>query len=215
VSDYQSDFTNEILAQAISLKNEDKTEDAKQLLEAIVVAEPENVTAQRLIVELALESEELETAQDILSKAIPIAEEIGNSKELIRLNFFNAILAARQGDVNLSQSLIEQVESKAKATNDWLYLAYASEFRGVLYQHTQAFEQAEASFQQALDYHQVLQCPLGRSKGFMYLSELAQAQGDTDVAKAHAQQSLTITKQRQLKSYEPEVEAWLKKLNAL
>jgi DNA-binding winged helix-turn-helix (wHTH) protein/tetratricopeptide (TPR) repeat protein len=210
--DYQSAFSNEILAEAIELKHQGNKSGARQLLEAIVVTEPENLTAQRLLVEIALDNQDNQTVEAILSQAIPKAKEEQNTKELIRLQFFAAIHAVREGNLTLSQQMIEQVESNAESINDWLYLAYASEFKGAVNQKMERFDLAQESFNQALEYHQVLQCPLGRSKGFMFLSELAHAQGDVEAAKEHAEQSLAITKQRDLVSYKPEVEAWIEKL---
>jgi transcriptional activator of cad operon len=211
-SGYESAFANEILAEAIALKYQGNKEGAMQLLKAMLVTEPNNLTAQRLVVEIALDNEDSETVDKVLSNAIPMAIQMENHKELIRLQFFAAIQAVRQGDVALSQQLIAQVQTRAEAINDWLYLAYASEFTGVLYQNLKKFEQAETSFNQALEYHDVLQCPLGRSKGFMFLSELAEVQGDVEAAKVHVEHALVITQQRGLKSYLPEVEDRLYKL---
>jgi DNA-binding winged helix-turn-helix (wHTH) protein/tetratricopeptide (TPR) repeat protein len=212
-ADYHSAFANEILAEAIELKHQGDHLGARQLLEAMIVTEPENLTAKRLLVELALDNRDSATAELILSEAIPEAIAAKNKKELVRLQFFAAIHIVRAGDIEKSQQMIKLVESNAQSINDWLYLAYASEFKGVLNQQMKNFDLAQESFNQALEYHQVLQCPLGRSKGFMFLSGLAHAQGDANAAKEHAQQSLVITEQRELTSYKPEVEAWLDKLN--
>ncbi|MBO1255819.1 winged helix-turn-helix domain-containing protein [Alteromonas sp. 5E99-2] len=212
--DYPSAFANEILAEAIELKHQGNKVGANKLLEAVLITEANNLTAQRLLVELALDNLDGKTVNTILSRAIPMALADGNKKELIRLQFFGAIQALRDGNVALGKQRIEQVQVSAKELNDWLYLAYASEFNGVLSQNLKQFDEAEVSFNQALDYHQVLQCPLGRSKGFMFLSELANAKGDFNGAKELARHSLDITEQRSLHSYKPRVKAWLNKLES-
>ena len=211
-TDYHSDFANEMLAEAIRLSNSDDHSGAEKLLEAIMVTEPENLTAQRLLVEIALQSKNVAMTDRLVAKAIPLAITKNNTKELIRLRFFAAIHAAQQGNILLAQQLISVMEADAKLINDWLYLAYAAEFTGSLNQKLTKFTLARAHFEQAILYHQVLRCPLGHSNGLMYLSALAHAQGDLNTAEDNAKKSLVIIKQHELLSLQPKVEMWLKNL---
>lgn len=209
---YLSAFANQMLAEAIQMRNSGKNLGARQLLEAITVTEPDNLTASRLLVEVALENKDRAAVEEILSNAIPKAIATKNIKELIRLRFFAAMNAAQNGDFDQSQKFIDDVNTDAKLINDWLYLAYASEFTGSLNQHLAKFDLAQANFEQAIEYHKVLQCPLGRSNGLMHLSVLAHAQGDLKVAEYNAKQALAIINERELLSIKPAVKSWIHRI---
>jgi transcriptional activator of cad operon len=167
---YLSAFANQMLAEAIQMRNSGNKIGERQLLEAIIATEPDNLTASRLLVEVALENKDRAAVEEILANTIPKAITTQNIKELIRLRFFAAVNAAQKGDLEQSQIFIDEVNVDAKRINDWLYLAYTSEFTGLLNQHLAKFDLAQANFEQAIEYHKVLQCPLGRSNGLMHLS---------------------------------------------
>ncbi len=211
---YQSAFANEMLAEAIQMKDKGDSLGSKELLEAITVTDPGNLTAKRLLLELAIQSVDTVAADSILADAIPRALDAGNTKELIRLRFFSAMNAVHKGDVELGQKLIEDVKVQAESIKDWLYLAYAYEFTGLLNQRLANYELAQQSFETAIGYHQVLQCPLGQSNGLMHLSVLAHVQGDLDVAKYNAKRSLDIIEKRELLTKKPGVESWIKQIEA-
>jgi hypothetical protein len=77
-----------------------------------------------------------------------------------------------------------------------LFLAYIAEMRGRIHQSQQEFSATLTQCEEAMKYHQVLQCPLGQSNVLLDLSTLSFEQGDLETALLYANQSLTLIEQR-------------------
>lgn len=213
---YTNLLANELLVSAIEHKQLGENDQAISLMEAVVTTEPTNILALRLLGQTLIENNrELLRAEQLLGQGIKLAQSASDKRELVRLYFWQSVGLLQQGNITDAVLRLEKVDQIAHAINDWLYLAYAQEVKGRVFQYERDFDSANTAFTKAMNYHEVLQCPLGYSNGLMNLSELAYSQNQIDIAKAYASDALDVVERRELNLKKPHVKAWLEKLQAL
>lgn len=212
--EYYSAFSNEMLANALESIQNGNNERAITLLEAAISTEPDNVAAKRILIRLMVETHEHLKAQALLVAAMKQAKATNNTKEMVRLLFWQAGNLAQQGKMEAALSNFQAAELAANTIKDWLFLAYIAEMRGRIHQSKQAFSAAHTQYEEAIKYHQVLQCPLGQSNVLLDLSRLSFEQGDLNAALLYANQSLTLIEQRQLVKLKPQAQQWLQTLTS-
>ncbi|NMP31744.1 tetratricopeptide repeat protein [Thalassotalea sp. M1531] len=203
---YQSDFTDEMLGVAIDLRLEGKFEQATPLLTSIVESNPNNLTAQRLLIETYLAINNTEKAKEHLLQAMPIANELDNDNELIRLKYFNGIYLFITGQYLLANQSVEEGLAIARANNDWLFQAHLTELKATFAMRTEKLALAEKLFHEARGYHQILKCPLGETQSWIFLSELAALQEEPEKQIIALDNAFDIAIQRNLTNKLSEIE---------
>lgn len=210
---YTSDFANELVANAVTAKHSNRIAQSEQFINAAIAADPDNLTAHRLLAALLVEQKQFDRADDVLTRALRQSQDsAGAQKERVRLLFWSSMNHLQQGDVATGTARLEQTRALAKEINDWLYLAYVEEINGLLAQSQQRFNDAEAHFQSALNYHEVLQCPYGQSSGLLNLSKLAFETGQHQQAQKLAEQTIALSSKRQLDSIHAEAVTWQQRI---
>lgn len=209
---YQSAFANEMLANALESIQNEQSDTAVSLLEAAISTQPSNIAAKRILIELLLERQQTNEAQLLLNEAIKQATQLVNTKELVRLFFWQGASYAQLGELEEALANFSLAEDYAKSIKDWLFLAYIAELRGRIYQSQQAYSHAEEQFAEALNFHKVLQCPFGQSNILLQQSELSLAQSDIQSARRLANRSVALIEQRQLDGLKTSAQEWLQRL---
>ncbi|MEQ3515239.1 winged helix-turn-helix domain-containing protein [Pseudoalteromonas sp. BZB3] len=179
-NNYHADFNHEMLGVAIDLKLEDNHLAAKPLLESIIAHDPENLTAQRLLINTLFELKDYSAVKKHLMLAIPLAQKLNDKNELSRLHYLNAIHAIIEGDEELAKSRVEQALKVAQSNNDWLFMAYSKDLLARIAQHQGEYELAKTYYLEAKKHHQVLRCPVGESSIWASLALLAKKQNKLD-----------------------------------
>jgi DNA-binding winged helix-turn-helix (wHTH) protein/tetratricopeptide (TPR) repeat protein len=206
---YQSAFSNELLANALEFIQAGQGDAAVTLLEASISTEPSNITAKRILIKLLVEKSAYLKAQSLLDEALKQATDTDDSNELVRLLFWQGAAFAQQGDVELALAYFNKAEHEADNIKDWLFLAHIAEIRGRIHQSKQEYPEADARYSEALRYYQILQCPYGQSNVMLDQSTMSFQQGDQKGALQLANQSLLLIEQRQLESLKPQAQEWL------
>ncbi len=213
VPDSHSEFSNELIASALQAKHSDKLGESIQLLEAATLTDPSNLVAHRLLAQFLIEEHQFEDAENVLNTALAqIAAVDDSEREYVRLLFFLSLLKLHQGDLPAGVKTLDLASKFATRINEWLYLAYIEELQGNLALSQGHFSAADASFRRAMDYHAVLKCPLGKSKGLLNLSKSAFHAKEQHKSLVLAEAAMLLTRQRQLTEFSKTVEAWLHKL---
>ncbi|MFW8591314.1 winged helix-turn-helix domain-containing protein [Glaciecola sp. 2405UD65-10] len=212
-TDYHSDFANELIANALEAKRDNKHEFASQLLQSAIISEPHNLTAQRLLLQIVIEQGDIENSS-LLSNSLlqQISTYETPHREHIRILFWSAVNLIIQKKFEAAEPLLEEVDALSSTLNDWLYLAYLAELRGQIAQFHQEFENAEALYTEAINFHKVLHCPFGESNGLLNLSMLEKERGNTQKAEIHINKALTLIRKRQLSELEVRAVSWQKQL---
>ena len=211
--DYRSSFTHRLIAEALEAKSAGNRTTALEMLEAARANAPENLVALRLLTQLLVESgTDHNKVAALAHPALQLAQQQQDTIAQIRLGFWLAVSESLNGQLTQGEQRFLTVENLARSVNDWLYLAYVEELRGKLQQQQQHFGNAQAHFQQAMQYHQILHCPLGQSNTLMHLSRLANVQQRPAQALENAEQALALIQSRKLSGKLPQAQQWLKQL---
>ncbi|MFD2165631.1 winged helix-turn-helix domain-containing protein [Thalassotalea euphylliae] len=211
-SQYHADFNNEMLGVAIDLKLENKDQQAIALLKSIVDSDANNLTAHRLLVESYLKTGSIEDAKYQLNAALPVAREQADNQELTRLLYFQSIYSIMNGTPELAAQTIAEGLGLAQESKDWLFLAYLTELQATIAMHTDDFLNAEKLIEEAKGYHQVLKCPLGETQSWIFLSELAKRQNDTEKQSLALKKAMDIATKRHLTIKIDEIESLINSL---
>lgn len=206
---YHNDFTNELVAQAmeqLQLKNYDKS---ATLLKAVMVTEPDNLTAYKLLSQVLNYTGKYEEAESISDKGVQLAVANKNKLDEVRIMFWNAISIIQQGRHEQALKILERAKAKAKAVNDLLYVANISGVAGRVYAKLNKRNLAQQELEEALSYHDAIQCPFGRSNTLIDLGELAYQANQLEQAEALFNQALTLSKSRHLNETTVLAENWL------
>lgn len=206
---YQNDFTNELVAQAmeqLQLKNYDES---ATLLKAVMVTEPDNLTAYKLLSQVLNYTGQYEEAESISNRGIQLAVASNSRLQEVRIMFWNAISIIQQGRHEQALKILEKTKAKAKEVNDLLYVANISGVAGRVYGKLNELTLAEQELEQALSYHDAIQCPFGRSNTLIDLGELAYKSNQLEKAKNLFNQALTLSKSRHLNETTVLAENWL------
>lgn len=196
--DFHADFNNELLGRAIEFRLERKFEAAQSLLQSLVLNEPENITARRILANNLLILGQSEDAEQQLNLAIPIAKQKKDHHELARLLFDKAYYYKRKGELKQANAIANEVLEVSKQNRDWLYMAYSKTLLAQLAMQENNFAVAEALFVEAKEHHQVLRCPVGESISWINLALLAKTQNQSVKFDQAISQAKTIAQNREL-----------------
>lgn len=196
--DYQSDFSNAMLASAVDKLQAGDYPQAIILLRAALVNEPTNLTAQRLLAQMFNYTEQYQQAYDVAATAIPMAARAKQPKEQARLLFWQALSLVQRANFSEGLKLLQEARSLAAEASDWLYLGNIAKVTGRIYQAQQEFTLAQAQYQDALSYHQAIQCPFGQAESLLDLGELAYQQQQLEEAVDKFKASLNMSRNRNL-----------------
>ena len=196
----QSDFNNELLGEAIEQRLKGNYELAKPLLESIVVSNPENLTAQRLLAGNLFRLKQHEQAFERIEMVLPVAKTLNDQEELTRLLYLKALFQYATFDDKSAEKTVQQAMSVAKQNNDWLLMAYISNIRANLAVNRKAFNEAERFYQEEMSYHKVLRCPVGEAQSWGYLARLAKWQNQPKKFDTAIEKAINIAETRGLTS---------------
>lgn len=195
---YLTDFHDEMLGVAIDLRLEGNFKQAIPLLTSIVNNNPNNLTAQRLLIESYLQNKDLPQMAEQLERAIGLARQLSAANELIRLLYFKGIYLYVTKKPEASKTAITEGLNIANAHNEWLFKAYLTELKATLAMQAKQYDQAEQLYKEALGYHRILKCPLGETQSWILLSKLAEVQNDPQKQKIALDKAYHLATQRNL-----------------
>jgi len=196
------EFNNELIARAIEQINKGNFKLANELLSSLIQIQPQNIIAHRLLAESYMALDNLSLAIETLNNVLPLALET-QSSELARLYFFLALSRFNQsikmGEVDLQiDDLINNANVYADNESDWLYKAYIAELEAVKESKGNNTGKAIFAASKALEYFNVIRCPIGNSRMELFLSQLYETQGNQLKSKQHKENAQKIIKQRKI-----------------
>lgn len=198
VAQYHADFNNQMLGVAIDFRLEGNHKAALPLLKSIVDKEPDNFTAQRILIETMFALRQPNEALEHLVQILPSAERYADKGELVRLLYFRAIGLGMAKDFEGANDLVDSALAIAKENYDWLYQAYLTGLKAGMAMEQEKFELAEQLYHESMTYHQVLKCPVGETISWVNLGLLAKMQTQPEKQKQAFENALKIAQQRDL-----------------
>ncbi|MCJ8321065.1 MAG: winged helix-turn-helix domain-containing protein [Colwellia sp.] len=197
---YQADFNNELLNAAIEKHLEGNYQLATPMLESIVLNNPENLTAQRLLVTNLFRLKLLKQAAERIDIALPIAKKLKDQDEITRLLYSKALHHYVTYNDSKAADIAEQALVAAKENNDWLFMAHIKNVQANLAFNKSNYQLAEALFYEEKQHHQVLHCPAGEAQSWANLAWLAKQQNQPEKFTTAINQAINIAKTRDLSS---------------
>ena len=179
-ADYHADFNNELMGRAMELRLARDYQAAQPLLQSLVLNEPENITARRVLANNLMALRQAEQSMEQLELAIPMAKQQNDSFELTRLLLSKAYFANGSGEIEKAKALAAEALSSAQESQDWLYMAFVKNLLAQIAMKNEEYELAETLFVEAKEHHQVLKCPVGESISWSHLALLAKRQGESE-----------------------------------
>jgi len=194
---FNSEFSNELLVRALELKEQDKHLAASQLLESLLLVEPNNIVARDILANSYLRLNETQQAKEVLLVAIELAEKV-DSNELPTVYHHLAVAEFFSGNLPQALKLLETADIHAIEKHDWLFRAYNAQLKSRINIRQNNLEQAHNSLNNALKYHGVIQCPVGTSITLLQLSDLAQMRENPKQSKHYFNRASKIINDRNL-----------------
>lgn len=150
---------------------------ANHYFSALLQTTPDNVTAQRYLLQSLIAQQHYTQAAVIGEQALNMAQIQQQPIEHLRILFELGVLASRQHNFERADRLISQSQALAEQHGDQLYVAYAHTQLGHLMMQQAQWSQAETLYTRALTYHQGFACPYGQISNLGALAKLEQQQG--------------------------------------
>ncbi len=201
-NDFKSDFNNEMLVSALDLQEENHHLAAVELFEGLLQVEADNIVARRLLVTSLLELHQLDQAEQQLLIAKQLGQQ-SNSAELPKIHYLLSLIHYMRGELALAKETLKTADESSSAHQDWLNRALIAQLQGKVDIRYGDYQQALHSLEAALDYHSVIQCPIGTSNTLLALSELASLQGKTTKSQQYYHRASQIIAQRNLTFMQP------------
>jgi DNA-binding winged helix-turn-helix (wHTH) protein/tetratricopeptide (TPR) repeat protein len=209
---YKNDFTNELIAKAMDNLQAERYNEAATLLKAVIVTEPKNLTAYKILSQVLNYTGSLEDAESVSSKGILLASQQNNESKMVRIMFWHALSLTQQHKYKQALIILEAAKKKAKTVNDVLYIANISKISGKIHLSQEMFVAAETDFLEALNSHNTIQCPFGRSNTLIDLGEVAYQSNEITKAEHFFKKALGIAQDSHLNNTIVLAEEWLDKI---
>lgn len=181
----KTDLHRELLAQAMEFMDQALMAQASSVLHSLSLLDPHNPVVDRLLVEAYVHQGRLEEAQVQAEGALTKSSQ---SDEHHKLLYWRSVIAFRQGEMEIALSELDQAETTASQTKDWLYRAYAAQLRAQILMQKDQYTEAESALFKGIEYHQMIRCPLGEALTRKQLIELYARQGNLTSKKAQTLQ---------------------------
>lgn len=197
---YDTDFNNQMLGTAIERRDEGNYQLAKSMLESIVLSNPNNYTAQRILIEVLLRLKQFEKAKTHIKNVLPAVLKAKDDGQITQLLYLQALSFYVTYDDKASTKFAEQALRSAKKNNDWLLMAQIKNLQAAIALNTQDYELVEKLYKEEKEHYQVLRCPVGEAQSWANLAKLAKIQKQLEKFQYSIEQAITIAKHRNLDS---------------
>ena len=196
---YQHNFTNELMAAAFDEIQLDNYQQAATMFQAVLVSEPENILAIKMLVKTLVMLSQYNEAELIAAEAIKGLKQSVDTKNLGRILFWQAVSITQQGKYDEALPIIVHAKTKSADTNDLLYLANSARVTGRIYLRQGKFEQSRQELLKALSFYKAIKEPYGQSSVYIDLGELELTMGNTKDAQTAFNKALNFAEKSHLK----------------
>lgn len=212
-----SDFQSHLLANALELVAAQQFSQALPLATSAVTLDPTNILAHYVLVGIQLQLGNFVEAFTTVEHALTLQNEASYSQYMARLWYQKGVLLLLRRDFLMAEAALQQAATFANQQQDWLYLAYSHSMLAQLKLAQQQYEQALPLLNAALQYQQMLHCPLGIAQSELDLAAYYMLTGQAEQAVLRYQASSELVQQRGLFQLQPSLlefkTRWQKRLS--
>ena len=207
---FEQTLQNELMASGIELLEAGDATSALSFFHSAMLKQPNNLLALYFLSRVQMEAGRYTEALETVNKAINLADSDYPSLNRIRLIRGNALLAT--GKLQQGKSELELAESLSKQVADWLYYAYSQTILAKVAQFEEDFPQAEIRLNRALEYQQILNCPMGIAQSELDFADYYLLRHNTTKAKEKFDKARAIVSNKSLSKLEPQITAFKNRL---
>tara|TARA_R110000796_G_scaffold27942_25_gene76874 strand:+ start:7251 stop:8462 length:1212 start_codon:yes stop_codon:yes gene_type:complete len=169
---YNSRLSSPLLFNAITQLQLGDTKAAEQHLSKLIRSTPDNLVAIRLLASIQLQQQQYEQLNTTLIAAIDLATHQQDERELARLRLFLAQSYTETDRIEQALGVLTIAKTNAAKVKDWLTLGYISQLAGMINQRIGRNDEAREQFKKAIEYHQMMNYPIGQTQALNELAEL-------------------------------------------
>jgi Tfp pilus assembly protein PilF len=169
---YHSRFSTPLLFSAMTQLQLGDTKAAEQHLSKLIHSTPDNLVAMRLLASIQLQQHQYEQLNTTLIAAIDQATHQQDERELARLRLLLAQSYTETDRIEQALGVLTIAKTNAAKVKDWLTLGYISQLAGMINQRIGRNDKAREQFKKAIEYHQMMNYPIGQTQALNELAEL-------------------------------------------
>jgi Tfp pilus assembly protein PilF len=169
---YHSRYSTPLLFSAMTQLQLDDTKAAEQHLSKLIHSTPDNLVAMRLLASIQLQQHQYEQLNTTLIAAIDQATHQQDERELARLRLLLAQSYTETDRIEQALGVLTIAKTNAAKVKDWLTLGYISQLAGMINQRIGRNDKAREQFKKAIEYHQMMNYPIGQTQALNELAEL-------------------------------------------
>ncbi|MCO7225356.1 winged helix-turn-helix domain-containing protein [Pleionea sp. CnH1-48] len=164
-------FQNDLMIRAIQFIELGDYQSAAAFLESAVANDSQNVYALYLLSTTMLKLGDVDKTLEKVNTALSLSTSPAYEQYENRFLYFKGSLLLAKKEVEKSKQILIQAESRSKSNKDWLYYSYSHSMLGKAHQLEEDYETALTYFNSAMQYQELIQCPMGIAQGYMDLAE--------------------------------------------
>lgn len=215
---HNHDLHSHLLANALELVATQQFSTALPLATSAVTLDPTNIVAHYLLANIQLQLGQFSEAFATTEQALSLQEAPGYSKYVARLWYQQGVLLLQRRDFIAAEATLQRASALANQQQDWLYLAYSHAMLAQLYIAQQQYTAALPLLNAALQYQQMLHCPLGVAQSELDLAAYLMLTNQPERAKLRYKTSAELVEQKGLTQLRPALlefeQRWLKQPTA-
>ncbi|WP_155693831.1 winged helix-turn-helix domain-containing protein [Psychrosphaera haliotis] len=194
---------NDLLAKAIQFMAIDDYPSASTFLKSVITTDKTNIYAQYLLAKVAGTLGDLELALKSTEVALNLIKGGADPHYENRLLYIYGTLQLGKGNIELANQTLLKAKDASAVQKDWLYYSYSQSMLGKVNQFNGNYNKAESLFITALQYQEMLECPMGIAQSHLDMSELYLAQQQKNKAVVSFKIAEALINKQGLRKAEP------------
>lgn len=171
-------FQDELITKAVQYLEINDPLSAYAFLQSAITNEPNNVFSQYLFATVAMRLGKADAALASIETAMRSPETDKVAQYQNRLTYLKGGVQLIKGESIKAKALFQRAQQLSKQHKDWLYYSYSQSMLGKVALQFNQLEQAKQYFDSAMQYQEILQCPLGVVQSHIDLAEFYLVKGD-------------------------------------
>ena len=185
-----ANFQNHLLSNAIELVSKERFDQALPLATSAVALDPSNIVAQYVLSGIQLQLGLFVDATVVIERALLQNKAESYAHYVARLWYNKGVLQLQRQELNDAEQSLVHASKLASEQKDWLYLAYSQSMLAQIRLIQKRYAEALPLMNAALQYQQILHCPLGIAQSeldlatyFMLINQPAEAKARLAISK--------------------------------
>jgi DNA-binding winged helix-turn-helix (wHTH) protein/tetratricopeptide (TPR) repeat protein len=201
--DFNKQLQNDLIAKAIQFLASNDNESALSFIESAVINDADNIMALYYLSKIAMNLNNIDKSLAAANKALTLHDSPDIKEYQHRLLYLQGTAFISLGKLEQAKIHLLKAELQAKAQKDWLYYAYSQSMLGKVNQYQGQYKLANQRFTSALEYQELLHCPMGVTQGYVDIAELYLVQGEFQKAQTNLNVAENLVHEKNLKEAIP------------